>query len=69
MTREAWWWKDMDSRESEGIADFTKQTIDIHWPLFRESPTNTILLFLNLSSSAVALNLRPPFNYTTLKQA
>lgn len=35
----------------------SKQTIETHWPLFNESPTNTSLLFLSLSSNAVALNL------------
>jgi len=40
-----------------GTEDSTRQTIETHWPLFSESPTNTILLFLSLSSNAVALNL------------
>jgi len=40
-----------------GIDESTRQTMDTHWPLFRESPTNTSLLFLSLSSNAVALKL------------
>lgn len=40
-----------------GIHESSRQTIDTHWPLFRESPTNISLLLLSLSSSAVALNL------------
>jgi hypothetical protein len=40
-----------------GIKDSTRQTIETHWPLLSESPTNTSLLFLSLSSNVVALNL------------
>jgi len=39
------------------ITELTIHTIDTHWPLFRESPTYTILLFLSLSSNFVPLNL------------
>lgn len=39
------------------IDESKRQTIETHCPLFRESPTNTILLFLSLSNSLVALNL------------
>lgn len=41
----------------EGIEDSTRQTIETHWPLLSESPTNTSLLFLSFSSNIVALNL------------
>ena len=34
---------------SAGITDCNKHTIDIHCPLFSESPTNISLLFLNFS--------------------
>jgi hypothetical protein len=40
-----------------GSEDSTRQTIETHWPLLSESPTNTSLLFLSLSSNVVALNL------------
>jgi len=40
-----------------GIDDSTRQTIETHCPLLSESPTNTSLLFLSLSSNVVALNL------------
>lgn len=40
-----------------GIALSRRQTIETHWPLFRESPTKTSRLFLNLSNKVVALNL------------
>jgi len=40
-----------------GTAESTRQTIETHWPLFSESPTNISLLFLSVSSNAVALNL------------
>lgn len=40
-----------------GTAESTRHNIEIHWPLFRESPTNISLLFLSFSSNAVALNL------------
>lgn len=41
----------------DGIMESTKQIIEIHCPLFKESPTYTSLLFLSFSSNAVALNL------------
>lgn len=40
-----------------GMDESTKQTIETHWPLLSESPTNTSLFPLSLSSNAVALNL------------
>lgn len=40
-----------------GTADPRRHTIDTHWPLLRESPTNTILFPLSLSSRALASNL------------
>lgn len=40
-----------------GMDESTRQTIETHWPLLSESPTNTSLLPLSLSSNAVALNL------------
>jgi len=40
-----------------GSIESTRQTMETHWPLMSESPTNTSLLFLSLSSNAVALNL------------
>lgn len=46
----------MDFKE-EGITEPRRQTIDTHWFRFNESPTNTILRPLKLSSNLVALNL------------
>jgi len=56
MLREPFAMVRMDLRVG-GIEDSTRQTIETHCPLLSESPTNTILLFLSLSSNAVALNL------------
>jgi hypothetical protein len=43
--------------ESSGIEASTMHTMETHWFLLRESPTNTNLLFLSFSRSLVALNL------------
>lgn len=40
-----------------GIADCNKHTIDIHWPLFSESPTNISLFPLNFSHISVIFHL------------
>lgn len=47
-----------DFRDELAIDVWSKHTMDTHCPLFKESPTKTILLFLNLSSNAVPLNLK-----------
>lgn len=39
------------------ITELAIHTMETHWPLFKESPTYTILLFLRLSSNFVPLNL------------
>lgn len=36
-----------------GSTESTRQTMETHWPLMSESPTNTNLLFLSLSSNVV----------------
>ena len=45
---------DLSSREMD---DSSKQTMEAHWFLVIESPTNTSLLPLSLSNIALALNL------------
>ena len=45
-----------DLRSGE-MDDSSKQTIEAHWFLTIESPTNTSLLPLSLSNIALALNL------------
>lgn len=47
----------MDDLKEGAKEDSTMHTIDIHWFLFRESPTNTSLFPLSFSINAVALNL------------
>jgi hypothetical protein len=42
---------------SSGIEASTMHTKETHWFLFTESPTNTNLLFLSISSSLMASNL------------
>lgn len=42
---------------SEGISDCNKHTIDIHCPLFSESPTNISLLPLNFSHISFTFHL------------
>jgi hypothetical protein len=42
---------------SAGISDCNKQTIDIHCPLFSESPTNINLLPLNFSHISFTFHL------------
>lgn len=43
---------------SGGITDSKRHNIDIHWPLFSESPTNINLLSLNFSHISVAFHLK-----------
>lgn len=43
---------------SAGITDSNKHSIDIHWPLLSESPTNINLFPLNLFQISVAFHLK-----------
>lgn len=51
-----------------GITDCNKHTIDIHCPLFSESPTNISLLFLNFSHISNAFHLIKTRNQYTLTE-
>lgn len=50
----------------DGITDCNIHTIDIHWFLFNESPTNISLLPLNFSHISVAFHLQTENNYLTI---
>lgn len=41
----------------EGMTDWRRQTMEVNWPLFNESPTYNILFPLSASNIIVALKL------------
>jgi hypothetical protein len=49
-----------------GMTDWRRQTMEVNWPLFNESPTYSILFPLSASSIIVALKLHALYIYIYL---